>query len=138
MRARGKTLGQISIRLGFSKTTIRRWLDPEFNRRCREAVLRYRAAHRERLTAYYAEKSRERRDGVCDGCGEPVAKADTRQCRKCRDQDREFLRNEIAHLWNDEHLMAKEIGERLGRTHDAIMQQVIRMRREGWNLERRR
>lgn len=131
----GRTHGEIAIRLGFSTTTIRRWVNPDYSRQARADVARWREQHPEELAAYYA---RERRDGICGDCGAPVAKPGTRQCTNCRQADTDFLRAEIAKLWNQDHLTGPEVAAILRRSLASIQMHMTRMRRDGWTLERRR
>lgn len=138
MAGRGKTHGQIAVRVGFATSTVRRWLDPEYDEACRQVTMAYRRANRAKLNAYYRQKARERKDGTCSSCGSPVAKEATAQCANCRRADKEFLWADIARLWNDEGKTVAEIAAFVGKSVPAVGQHMVRMRKAGVFLPKRR
>jgi transposase len=133
----GYTLGMISVRLGFSKTTIQRWIRPEIRKAMNEQSLAYRRENHARLNAHARRYMRGKRLGTCPVCDRPTPRKGIKQCRACRKEDRDWRRNELMVLWND-GLSAQEIAQRTGRTPRAITAEVQRMRKDGWNVPKRR
>lgn len=136
LRSQGRTLGQIAYRLGYSKTTILRWLDPEYRERERRRSLEYRYENRERINAYNRERMRHRFAGTCPVCGN-VTHRQVKRCRACRTNDRSWLYRELETLWNDGKTVA-EIAATVGRTERSVEKHIRRMRAMGRDIPRRR
>lgn len=133
MRARGLSLGQIAYRLGFSKTTIMRWLDPSKLERNRQKSLEWRRRNHAQANAHARRFMRNYRPGRCRDCGKAIANPNATRCVPCLREETEWKRREIQALYLAGHSLA-EIAERIGTTYDAVSGHLQRMRSDGWDL----
>lgn len=134
MRARGLSLGQISYRLGFSKTTIMRWLDPAKLEHNRKKSLEWRRNHHARANAHARQWMRNYRPGQCRDCGKAIANPNATRCLRCLREETEWKRREIQTLWTRGYSTV-EIAAQIGTSRNAVKGHITRMRADGWDLE---
>lgn len=141
LRGEGLSYAQIGRALGVSKSTARRWVNPE-------VAARERAARRA-WDWRYREWNGRRRDAWrarCQECGRPMGAgsgdpsrraARCEHCRRVRGRRRVRARRRvIASGWQAGASLV-EIAARVGSTASSIGAEVSRMRRDGWTLEYR-
>lgn len=131
-RRRGVPYATIARKCGVSRTTIRRWTSPEFQRRSDEhrAAWLARPENRAKQREYEARKAK----GRCESCRGRMSTRKDGVCKSCRKEAQTFRRLDIQRYWNEEQLTSPEIAERMGVARTIVESELTRMRRDGWDL----
>lgn len=126
---RGMTNGAIAARLGVSTTTVRRYVDPDYDAYCKRVSAAYRRDN--------PSKRREWDTVPCPSCKTTRVEPGVISCRACEREERDSRWHELLTLWNEEGLTGREIAARTGRSIAAVEVDLTRMRKAGWDLKRR-
>lgn len=131
-RRRGVSFGTIARKCGVSKTTIRRWTVPEYQRQ----IDAYRAAWKAKPEnkAKQREYDKRKPKGRCESCRGKMSRRGNGVCKACRKEAQMFKRRDIQRLWNEEWRTAPEIADALGLSKNVVESELTRMRRDGWDL----
>jgi transposase len=133
LKVRGLSYGEVAMKVGVCKGTVRRWLNPEEAARNRAASREWKRRNPDKTSAYdreYAETHKK----ACSQCGGPlIHDAKTEICMECRMDNRDFKYRQLERLWA-EGKTYPEIQEEMGWTRDYLAVTMDRARDMGYHL----
>ena len=138
LMAAGVSNAQAAREVGVSASAVWKWANPE-------KAAEMQREDNARRAQVKREWDQEPSNVTCSACEEPLTNRQAthgiRQHADCYAEVRAFQkqwrREEIFELW-DRGLTSGQIAIKLGSTRTAINNEVMRMRREGWDLPYRR
>lgn len=133
LRERGWGYEAIGLRLGISKSTAYRWLNPDYDQRHLEAARDWKRRNRKRQRAYNRAYNDEHK-GTCASCGgETVRGAVSGICAACRTDEADRKARKVVRLWAEGKSM-KEICAEMGWSKGHLGKVMDRYRAQGYDL----
>lgn len=125
----------ISKRLGFSRRSISRRLDPNGLEKSRAYQNKYKK--RKRKTYARLKRASARRNRRKCGCGKLMGVGSTgEKCMQCLQEDRHFRNVEFAQRWR-EGASIEDLGKEFGLTKSSVYAHAKRLREYGYDLPKR-